>query len=93
MGLPIAIEAAASVLATSGNYGDEVARERLITLTSHRENDFHIFGQFLKRIVDNLGNTPGQAEAHPYAFMRLLSLFNGRVHRSRVETILASGRI
>jgi hypothetical protein len=29
MGLPIAIEAAASVLATSGNYGDEVARERL----------------------------------------------------------------
>ena len=93
MGLPIAIEAAAIVLATSGNYGDEVARERLITLTSHRENDFHIFGQFLKRIVDSLGNTPGQAEAHPYAFMRLLSLFNGRVHRSRVETILAPGRI
>jgi hypothetical protein len=93
MGLPIAIETAASILTTAANRGDEAARESLITLTSNFESEFKTFEQFLTRTLANLESSPDRREAHPFAFMRLLSLFNGHIHRSRIETVLEAGNV
>lgn len=92
MGMPIALEAAARFVVGLADQGDQVALEEFALKSEGRSGEFSKFEEFFDRLIELLERTKNH-EAHPHAFMRLLALFPGAAHRTRVELLLRERRI
>lgn len=89
MGLPIALEAAATYLVKA----DDSASEEFITRLDAKPFGFHSFIEFFERYIDLLCQNNFDQNCHPHAFLRLLALMHGPTTKALLDNLLIHKRI
>ncbi|WGM40024.1 hypothetical protein AMEJIAPC_02965 [Caulobacter sp. NIBR1757] len=87
-GLPISITAAAHYLREA----NAVQAEAFLTDIA-KAGDFQFFDAFFERYLQAINSGAVDPQAHPHAYLRLLALMPGPVAKSRLDDLLAKGRI